>query len=150
MKHWRVEQVSWDRFDPSKLDPEIIPLVKAAAMVERNGDDYALYLKRVFRDDPDFHLAAENWADPVARSVALFIDGSTDPDVAADGTPMIDDDFLMLINSWWQPLTFTVPADLSARHWHIVCDTFDPSRTGNAGPEFEVGPRSAVVLRSGS
>ena len=62
MKHWRVEQVSWDRFDPSKLDPEIVPLVKAAAMVERNGDDYALYLKRVFRDDPDFHLAAENWA----------------------------------------------------------------------------------------
>jgi isoamylase len=93
-------------------------------------------------------MAAENWADPMARSVALFIDGSTDPDVAADGTPMIDDDFLMLINSWWQPLTFTVPADLSARHWHIVCDTFDPSRTGNAGPEFKVGPRSAVVLRS--
>ncbi|TDH61774.1 ferritin-like domain-containing protein [Dankookia rubra] len=62
MKHWRVEQVSWDRFDPSKLDPEIVPLVKAAAMVERNGDDYALYLKGVFCDDPDFHRAAENWA----------------------------------------------------------------------------------------
>ena len=62
MKHWRVEQVSWDRFDPSKVDPEIVPLVKAAAMVERNGDDYAIYLKRVFRDDPDFHLAADNWA----------------------------------------------------------------------------------------
>jgi rubrerythrin len=62
MKHWRVEQVSWDRFDPSKVDPEIVPLVKAAAMVERNGDDYAVYLKRVFRDDPDFQRAAENWA----------------------------------------------------------------------------------------
>ncbi|MCB4820893.1 ferritin-like domain-containing protein [Roseicella aerolata] len=62
MKHWRVEQVSWDRFDPSKVDPEIVPLVKAAAMVERNGDDYAIYLKRVFRDDPDFQRAAENWA----------------------------------------------------------------------------------------
>src|SRR3954469_17218930 len=63
MKHWRVEQVRWDRFDPSKVDPEIVPLVKAAAMVERNGDDYATYLKRVFRDDPDFHLAAEHWAE---------------------------------------------------------------------------------------
>jgi hypothetical protein len=62
MKHWRIEQVAWDRFDPSKLDPEAIPLVKAAAMVERNGDDYALYLKSVFHDDPDFALAAENWA----------------------------------------------------------------------------------------
>ncbi|TCZ62910.1 ferritin-like domain-containing protein [Roseicella aquatilis] len=62
MKHWRVDQVGWDRFDPSKVDPEIVPLVKAAAMVERNGDDYAIYLKRVFHDDPDFHRAAENWA----------------------------------------------------------------------------------------
>lgn len=62
MKHWTIEQVAWDRFDPSKVDPEVVPLVKAAAMVERNGDDYALYLKSVFHDDPDFSLAAENWA----------------------------------------------------------------------------------------
>lgn len=62
MKHWRVEQVAWDRFDPSKVDAGLVPLVKAAAMVERNGDDYALYLKSVFKDDPDFQLAAENWA----------------------------------------------------------------------------------------
>jgi rubrerythrin len=62
MKHWRIEQVAWDRFDPSRVDPDVVPLVKAAAMVERNGDDYALYLKSVFRDDPDFHAAADNWA----------------------------------------------------------------------------------------
>jgi hypothetical protein len=62
MKHWRIEQVAWDGFDASKLDPGLVPLVKAAAMVERNGDDYALYLKSVFHDDPDFKLAAENWA----------------------------------------------------------------------------------------
>lgn len=63
MKHWRVEQVAWDRFDPSKVDLEIIPLVKAAAMVERNGGDYALYLNSVFHDDPDFRQAADNWAE---------------------------------------------------------------------------------------
>ncbi|WP_439595467.1 ferritin-like domain-containing protein [Falsiroseomonas sp.] len=63
MKHWRIDQVAWDSFDPSRLDPEIIPLVKAAAMVERNGDDYALYLQSVFHDDPDFHQAAGHWAE---------------------------------------------------------------------------------------
>ncbi|WP_207539190.1 acyl-ACP desaturase [Sabulicella rubraurantiaca] len=62
MKHWTIEQVAWDRFDPAKVDPAVIPLVKAAAMVERNGDDYALYLKSIFKDDPDFQLAADNWA----------------------------------------------------------------------------------------
>jgi hypothetical protein len=63
MKHWRIEQVGWDRFDPAKLNPEVVPLVKAAAMVERNGDDYAVYLKRVFSDDPDFQRAADAWAE---------------------------------------------------------------------------------------
>lgn len=62
MKHWRVEQIAWDRFDPARVDPEIVPLVKAAAMVERNGSDYALYLNSVFHDDPDFQKAADNWA----------------------------------------------------------------------------------------
>ena len=62
MKHWHIEQIAWDRFDPSRVEPEVIPLVKAAAMVERNGDDYAAYLKSVFNDDPDFQAAADNWA----------------------------------------------------------------------------------------
>ena len=62
MKHWRIEDVAWDRFDPALVDPGIVPLVKAAAMVERNGRDYAHYLCRVFPDDPDFRGAAENWA----------------------------------------------------------------------------------------
>ena len=62
MKHWRIEDVSWDHFDPAFVDPDIVPLVKAAAMVERNGMDYSVYLGRIFRDDPDFRGAADNWA----------------------------------------------------------------------------------------
>ena len=62
MKHWRIEDVDWDRFNPAQVDPGIVPLVKAAAMVERNGLDYAVYLGRVFGDDPDFRGAAGNWA----------------------------------------------------------------------------------------
>ena len=62
MKHWRIDDVSWQDFDPSKVDPGIVPLVKAAAMVERNGTDYAKYLKSVFRNDPDFGEASDNWA----------------------------------------------------------------------------------------
>ena len=62
MKHWRLDDVAWDRFDPAQVDRSMIPLVKAAAMVERNGVDYAIYLGRVFTDDPDFRQASDNWA----------------------------------------------------------------------------------------
>ena len=62
MKHWRMQDVAWASFDRAYVDPGIVPLVKAAAMVEKNGTDYAIYLNRVFHDDPDFRQAADNWA----------------------------------------------------------------------------------------
>jgi hypothetical protein len=62
MKHWRIGDVAWDRFERSAVDAYLVPLVKAAAMVERNGTDYALYLGSVFSDDPDFRQAADHWA----------------------------------------------------------------------------------------
>jgi rubrerythrin len=88
MKHWRIDDVAWDRFDPTKVDPAFIPLVKAAAMVERNGRDYATYLSRVFGDDPAFRQAADYWAeeevqhgDALAKWAALA-DPTWDPAMA--------------------------------------------------------------------
>jgi hypothetical protein len=72
MKHWRIDDVAWERFDRSKLDPSLIALVKAAAMVERNGPDYGTYLARVFKDDPALVAATDNWsAEEVQHGDAL-------------------------------------------------------------------------------
>jgi isoamylase len=95
-------------------------------------------------------MTAEDWADPWARSIALYIDGSTDPDVRPDGTPLLDDDFLIFANAWWEPLQFQIPGDLSAGRWEFACDTFNPARGGAAADAVDVGPRSLVVLRSQS
>lgn len=62
MKHWKIEDVPWDRFDASRVDPSLIPLVKAAALVERNGRDYGIYLNNVFPDDAAFRDAAAYWS----------------------------------------------------------------------------------------
>ncbi len=61
-KHWRLEDIPWDRFERSKVDPELVKVVKAASMVEYNGADYAAYLCRVFPDDPDFQEVARVWS----------------------------------------------------------------------------------------
>jgi hypothetical protein len=72
MKHWRIDEVPWDRFERSKVAPDAIAIVKAAAMVERNGIDYAIYLKNVFHDDPAFRQAADNWSvEEVQHGMAL-------------------------------------------------------------------------------
>jgi rubrerythrin len=61
-KHWDLDDIKWDTFDSSKVDPGILQVVKAAAMVEYNGGDYATYLCNVFPDDPKFQAEAKRWA----------------------------------------------------------------------------------------
>ena len=62
MKRWTLADIRWDRFDREKVDPELLRVVKAAALVERNGADYATYLCNVFTDDPAFQDAARSWS----------------------------------------------------------------------------------------
>jgi rubrerythrin len=62
MKHWTLDDIPWNAFDSSKVDPDILKIVKAASMVEKNGRDYATYLGNVFPDDTTFRRVAEHWA----------------------------------------------------------------------------------------
>jgi rubrerythrin len=67
MTHWTLETIPWETFDPSKVDPELVKIVKAASMVEANGADYGIYLCSVFADDPEFQAAARTWAQEEVR-----------------------------------------------------------------------------------
>lgn len=61
-KHWTLDDVQWDRFDGTKVDPRLLGMVKASALVERNGADYGLYLRNVFGEDPEFCAIVDEWA----------------------------------------------------------------------------------------
>ena len=61
MGHWTLDDVPWSRFDSSKVDPEILRIVKTASLVEHNGAAYAHHLCRIFRDDAEFQLHARRW-----------------------------------------------------------------------------------------
>jgi hypothetical protein len=63
MSSWTLDDIPWDRFDSSELDPDVVRIVKAASLVEYNGAAYAHHLCRIFHDDPDFQGAAQRWGD---------------------------------------------------------------------------------------
>ena len=94
-----------------------------------------------------------DWADPNARAIAIYLDGSDDPDRAPNGTLLVDDDFLVLVNSWWEPLGFTLPSTRPGAQWHAEIDSYDPAAPAQAavhsvGEQVTAGPRSVVVLRA--
>ena len=98
-------------------------------------------------------MTAADWSDGSALAVALYLDGSDDPDRAADGTLLLDYDFLVLVNAWWEPLGFTLPVTREQAAWHAEIDSYDPAPPARSGPadrragdSVTVGPRSVVVL----
>ena len=149
-------EITW--FDWSAVDEDLLRFTKELIALRRGHPVFRRRRYLTGKAAADLRwftpagtqMTAEDWADPDARSVALFIDGATDPDVGPDGTPMVDNDFLILVNAWWEPLTFAVPVNLPARRWDVVCDTFDPARKVAVAQELTVGPRSTVILQSPS
>ena len=72
MKSWTLNDIPWHSFTKSLVNKDLIPIVKAASMVESNADDYAAYLQNVFHDDPEFKQAARDWAvEEVQHGLAL-------------------------------------------------------------------------------
>jgi isoamylase len=109
-------------------------------------------------------MTVADWSDGQARAIAIYLDGSDAPDRALDGSPLVDDDFLVLVNAWWGQLDFTIPAcrtpktaqpgtPAGGQTWQLQIDSYDPARTAaaamlNAGDQLTVNPRSIAVLRS--
>jgi pullulanase/glycogen debranching enzyme len=65
---------------------------------------------------------------------------------------LVGDDFLLLINAWWEPLDFLVPSIRADQTWHPEIDAYGPSSVpipneSTAGDRITVQLRSIVVLR---
>jgi glycogen operon protein len=147
--------ISW--FDWSEVDSELltwsrelVALRRAHPVLRRRR-----YLSGARTGDVEWFTPSGTpmtdaaWNDPHTRSVAILIDGSTEPDRDDQGVPLLDDDLLLMINGWWRELEFALPAD---GPWWLALDTFDGTIGRPASPTGEtvrVGPRSlALFLRS--
>lgn len=60
-RHWGLDDIGWDKFDPAKIDPDMVMAVKTASLVEANSEDYVAYLLNVFRAETWLHDAIRKW-----------------------------------------------------------------------------------------
>lgn len=59
---WNFEDIDWSLFDPQKVNPETLCVIKAGSVVEHNGSDYGRYLKGVFAGDDLFQKEIDTWS----------------------------------------------------------------------------------------
>lgn len=58
---WTIEELPWDQLDPSKVDADLLSIIKAAALVEYNAVDYGDYLLQVFAGDENVEQDIKDW-----------------------------------------------------------------------------------------
>ncbi|MGD0248408.1 MAG: glycogen debranching protein GlgX [Candidatus Limnocylindrales bacterium] len=99
-------------------------------------------------------MTGSDWNAGWTRSLVAYLDGARDADRDDSGRPILDDDLLLALNGWWEPLTFTLPDVGSPRAWTREVDTYAGGAVAAgraalaAGAKLVVEPRSLVLLRS--
>ncbi|HLW53788.1 MAG TPA: glycogen debranching protein GlgX [Candidatus Angelobacter sp.] len=95
-------------------------------------------------------MGQDDWTAHWARSIAVMFNGQTLNITDDFGQPVSDDTFLIILNSYHQKVTYTLPASPRGHGWHLVLDTAqaeDPFSSRDVEKEFEVVARSFVILK---
>ena len=71
-------------------------------------------------------MTEEDWQRPDAHSVGVFLNGDAIAEPDACGRPVVDDSFLLLLNSYWEPVEFRLPDVAYGERWTTLLDTADP------------------------
>jgi isoamylase len=153
-------EISW--IDWSAVDTDLLSFVRGLVTLRRS---HPVFRRRRFLTGIEASelgwftpagtpMTPADWDDGSALALGVYLDGSDAPDTGPDGQPLLDDDFLVLVNAWWEPLTFTIGDCRAGLEWVAEIDSFDPASVGSAdapqrqaGDRVTVGPRSVLVLR---
>ncbi|MET9903324.1 glycogen debranching protein GlgX [Streptomyces sp. NPDC006446] len=96
-------------------------------------------------------MTDDDWRRPCAHAVAVFLNGDAIAEPDPYGAPVLDDSFLLLLNSYWEPVVFRLPGTTYGERWTARIDTADPQGVPDeserkADTDIRVEPRSLVLL----
>ena len=87
----------------------------------------------------------DDWSNTHAFSMMVFLNGSRIPETDWYGSPMIDNDFILIFNAHYEPIMFTLPDERYGKKWRLVVDTHNPK-----GPELNYEAGFAITAQSRS
>ena len=90
------------------------------------------------------------WHNGSVRCLGMLLNGEAMDEYDERGIRLRDDIFLLLVNSYWERVSFTLPGDQESNEWTVVVDTYaNATETGEshpAGQALLLAPRSLMLL----
>ena len=93
-------------------------------------------------------MTDEEWSQHFARCLGVFLAGSATGEIDERGLAVTDDDFVLLLNSHYEPIDFHIPPLADDGPWQVLIDT---SRgDGGAGDDRQLHDGEAFPLQGRS
>ncbi len=84
-------------------------------------------------------MTQRDWQSAATRTLGVFLNGEEIRRRTDHGEPVVDDSFLLLFNSHYEPVVFTLPTRRFGARWAVELATGD-------APEQSVGARALVAV----
>jgi isoamylase len=99
-------------------------------------------------------MTDEEWNQSFARCLGMYLAGNAIGEDDEHGRPIVDDDFLLLLNSHHERIDFAIPSMPERSSWAVTLDTSRDGGSGNprlfeAGDLFPLEGRSFALLIGG-
>lgn len=95
-------------------------------------------------------MTEEEWTSSYVRSLGMLLNGHAMEEYDEQGKRIEDDVYLLLVNSYWEMLSFTFPKEHQKFRWEILVDSFEPGNMKQdtlVSKNIELHPRSLLLLR---
>ena len=157
-------ELSWMPWE--KADNELLNFVKKLTQIKKDHPTFSR--RKWFKELPVigtglndiawFHpdaceMQETDWHNGFSKSITVYLNGKGIDTLNYDGTPTIDDCFLLMFNAYDKKLEFTVPQINGGRPWLKVIDTTagcvneQGCETYNDEDKLQLEGRSMVVMR---
>ena len=157
-------ETSWLNWVHSREDRSLLEFVTQVIQLRR---EHPVFRRRSFFQQGPLPDGARNvlwfgpdglemsdyeWNQGFARCLGMYLAGDAIGEVDPHGAPVIDDNFLLLINAHHEEIPFVLPGFRSNVRWQIAIDTSDGGPDAGArryharGDAFPLEGRSLVLL----
>lgn len=96
-------------------------------------------------------MSQEEWDTSFIRCMGMLLNGELMEEMDEYGNNLQDDILLVLVNSYWEPISFTLPHEDVNPEWEILVDTEReevPENEKNVESVYKIASRSLVLLRN--
>lgn len=157
-------ELSWINWQLSAQDEELLAFARQMIALRRA---HPVFRRRSFFQqqrlrgktknilwlNPDgLEMGDEEWNLGFARCLGMYLAGDSIGEVDRRGSPIGDDDFLLLLNASSDEIPFTLPGFRSHLRWQVAVDTcpaseLPPHRRYARGSSYPLQGRSLVLLQ---